>query len=226
LTEFDNYASRYRDLLEDPLRDKFAKPEFFAERKWILIQSFFQQQERELSQLSWLDVGCGQGELLRMGKDHWSMAAGCDPSGEMLKACDDLNIVRMTDPEKLPFADESFDFITAVCVYHHVPPRSRVRLTGEIKRVLRPGGLICVIEHNPYNPVTQMIVRRTPVDRDAILLTSRETRKLMASTNLVVLRNIYFLFLPAKLFRSAPKFETLLAAVPLGGQFAMFAQKR
>jgi hypothetical protein len=42
----------------------------------------------------------------------------------------------------------------------------------EIQRVLRPGGVFSLIEHNPLNPVTRLIVSRTPVDGNAKLLTA------------------------------------------------------
>ena len=39
------------------------------------------------------------------------------------------------DPAKIPFQDSEFDFLTAVCVYHHVPPSARAALTREMCRV-------------------------------------------------------------------------------------------
>ena len=46
--------------------------------------------------------------------------------------------------------------------------------------MLVPGGLCCIIEHNPWNPATRTIVRRCPVDVDAELSTARETAALPA----------------------------------------------
>ena len=66
--------------------------------------------------------------------------------------------------------------MTAVCVYHHVEPGDRAPLTAEIRRVLKPGGMLAIIEHNPLNPVTRAVVKRIPLDRDAQLLSAREAR--------------------------------------------------
>jgi SAM-dependent methyltransferase len=127
---------------------------------------------------------------------------------------------------QIPFGDAEFDFVTAVCVYHHVPPADRGRLTAEIGRVLRPGGIFCMIEHNPVNPVTRLIVSRTPVDADAILLPAEEARELIAGAGFAPLEQEYFLYFPQALYRLLGRLETALAKVPLGGQYALFNEKR
>jgi SAM-dependent methyltransferase len=126
---------------------------------------------------------------------------------------------------KLPFDDESFDLATAVCVYHHVVPEARPGLTAEIARILRPGGVACIIEHNPMNPATQIIVRRLPVDRDAQLLTWNTAHRLLAAAGLAKLQTTHFLFFPEKVYRRASRLEAALARVPLGGQYAAYASK-
>jgi SAM-dependent methyltransferase len=116
------------------------------------------------------------------------------------------------------------DFVTAVCVYHHVHGTDRALLMAEIRRVLAPGGLYCIIEHNPWNLVTQAIVRRCPVDIDAELLTARHARKLLTAAGFQVLRPSYFLYLPESLFGSLGAVESALEHLPLGGQYALLAR--
>jgi SAM-dependent methyltransferase len=224
--EFDRYAQDYDALLRDPLRDGFAgEKTFFVERKLDVILKFLTSHKQDPRSLRWLDVGCGQGDLLRMGKSFFASVAGCDPSTRMLEACSGLDVSHQPDVASLPFADASFDFVTAVCVYHHVPGEERLRLTREICRVLRSGGLLCVIEHNPWNPVTRIIVSRTPIDADAELLTPARTRKLIASANASPVATEYFLLLPERLFRFLSFTENMLKPIPLGGQYAMFGRK-
>jgi SAM-dependent methyltransferase len=129
------------------------------------------------------------------------------------------------DPWKFGYGDAEFDLVTAVCVYHHVPPASRAALTGEVRRVLRPGGIFCMIEHNPVNPVTRLIVSRTPVDSDAILLPTKEARSLAAGAGLAPVEQSYFLYFPPALYRYLGRLETMLAKIPLGGQYALFSRK-
>ncbi len=227
LPEFDRYAGEYAELLDDPIRRRFGgEGTFYSERKWELLEQYFQQIGLRPEAASWLDVGCGTGELLRIGDAHFSRAAGCDLSTEMMKACEGLNVVTQTDPARLPFEDQSFDLVTAVCVYHHVEPSDRPALTAEIARLLRPGGTACIIEHNPFNPAAQIIVRRMPIDENAQLLTSRATRKLVAGAGLEVERRpIYFLYLPQSIYRKARWVEALFSGVPFGGQYAVFGRK-
>ena len=171
--EFDSYAPEYRDLLHDPIRDRFANgSQFFHRRKAVLIHDFLARLRMSVASMAWLDVGCGQGELLKIAGSAFARAVGCDPSAKMMEACAGIEMFEQLSPSELPFPDQSFDFITAVCVYHHVPCEQRAALTASIYRVLKPGGVFCLIEHNPFNPVTQIIVRRCPVDSDAELLTA------------------------------------------------------
>ena len=128
-------------------------------------------------------------------------------------------------PNLIPFDDREFDLVTAVCVYHHVPPDTRGSLTTEVARVLKPGGVFCIIEHNPYNPLTRLIVGRTPVDADAILLRPAETRALQQGAGLAVQEQDYFLYLPEPLYKHLSFVETLFAKLPLGGQYAVFGQR-
>jgi SAM-dependent methyltransferase len=224
--EFDRYAQRYDELLRDPIRDRFAASgEFFFTRKWELIGEYSSRRELDLRSVAWLDVGCGQGDLLRIGAAHVARACGCDPSAGMLTECEGLDVRPQPDPGKLPFPSDSFDMVTAVCVYHHVPAHARVGLMSEMARVLRPTGTACVIEHNPFNPATQAIVRRTPVDADARLLTAGMTRRIMRKAALKPVSTEYFLYFPEGMYRKLKWIESALSGVALGGQYAVFAAK-
>jgi SAM-dependent methyltransferase len=125
----------------------------------------------------------------------------------------------------LPFPDSSFDFATAVCVYHHVEEEHRIPLTREVYRVLRPNGVFCIIEHNPYNPVTRLIVSRTPVDADARLLTRSLAVRYTRSASFRHVESQYFLYLPEAKYDRFGGLETWLRQVPLGGQYATFVVK-
>jgi len=222
--EFDRFAESYPELIRDPIRDRFASGgRFFFERKIEIIQAYFRKTGAQTQQLDWLDVGCGQGDLLRLARSNFKSAAGCDPSGEMLKSCGDLNVRRQASVDALPYDDASFDFLTAVCVYHHVPLDRRAELTAESRRVLRPGGILCIIEHNPLNPITRRIVSRSPVDADAKLLTPNETGGLLSNAGCKVLETRFFLLFPERLHRLTRPLEDTLRALPFGGQYAVFA---
>ena len=92
-TTFDRFAGDYPALLHDPIREKFATTNrFFFERKMQVIRHFFKTIGIESRELDWLDVGCGQGDMLRAGEPWFKSATGCDPSEGMLRACTGLEV--------------------------------------------------------------------------------------------------------------------------------------
>jgi SAM-dependent methyltransferase len=225
---FDQFSDSYENLLRDPIRERFtgAESAFFHLRKRDLIRDFFRRHAIETASLTYLDVGCGKGELVTALAADFLCARGCDVSAEMMRGIHGIETRVQDDPMKIPFTDGSVDFVTAVCVYHHVPPVSRAAFTSEIARVLKPDGLFAIIEHNPFNPATRLIVSRTPVDADAILLRATETGRLLRDAGLVISEQRYFLYLPERIYRYTGALEDLLRNVPLGGQYAVFARRR
>ncbi len=227
--EFDRLSASYDDLLRDPIRDRFqgASAKFFHVRKRDLIRSYFRRSKIDTERLSYLDVGCGKGELLTLLQTDFGQVSGCDPSAGMLEAggfqTAGIDARVMPDNQALPFEDGQFDFVTAVCVYHHVPPEGRAPLTAEVRRVLKPHGVFAVIEHNPYNPATRLIVSRTPVDVGAILLRPGETRSMLRNSAFTIDQEEFFLYFPEGLYRSLGRLESVLRRIPLGGQYATFA---
>ena len=226
--EFDQFSGSYEQLLNDPIRNRFAPggAEFFHLRKRNLIRDYFRRRRTDTRKLAYLDVGCGKGELASLLRGDFARIAGCDPSAGMLKAGElSSNGIEMRvqdDAGRIPFEDSEFDFVTAVCVFHHVPLAARGTLMGEVRRVLKRGGTLAIIEHNPYNPVTRLIVGRTPVDADAILLRPAETRRLFREAGLAVDDQRFFLYFPESLYRRLGRLESALTKVPLGGQYAVF----
>jgi SAM-dependent methyltransferase len=224
--EFDRYARNYDELLQDPARERFGgSSEFFHRRKWSLIVDFFASQGVSCRSLSWLDVGCGRGELLGYGRSHFGRIVGCDPSEEMVRRADGIDAYLQKGRDVLPFRDGTFDFVTAVCVYHHVEEAARFSLTREIHRVLRAGGIFCVIEHNPLNPVTRLIVSRSPIDVDARLVTAGGAKRYAEGAGFHHFNLQYFLYLPQRFYDRAEGVERFLTKLPLGGQYALFARK-
>lgn len=98
-----------------------------------------------------LDVGCGTGFLVSLLCKEGFEAIGVDPSKGMLEAAKE-NYPELQDSlfeasaEQLPFIDENFDIVLASGSLVHVPEiESAAR---EMARVLRPGGLLRIIDHS------------------------------------------------------------------------------
>lgn len=83
-----------------------------------------------------------------------------------------------------------------------------------------------MIEHNPWNPVTRFIVRRSPVDIDAELLTSSAASRLVRAADLEIIETVYFVYLPESIFERMGWMEKSLRRCPVGGQFATFCRRR
>ena len=86
--EFDRLAPEYKELLNDPWREYFAPgSEFFLTRKIDMLLEFAAREGMDTRQATWLDVGCGKGELLRAAQPHFARALGCDVSLGMIAEC-------------------------------------------------------------------------------------------------------------------------------------------
>jgi SAM-dependent methyltransferase len=223
--EFDQYAPAYADLIDDPMRNRFTQDPFhFHRRKWLQLQRLLQRANVPIAKQRWLDVGCGRGELLELAGHRFAQAMGCDPSTEMISQSDSFRKVHQPSLSELPFDDGSVDLLTAVCVYHHVHGTDRMSLSREMRRVLAPGGLCCVIEHNLLNPITRTIVRRCPVDIDAELLSAPETSMLLLRAGFEPTTVDYFLYFPERMFDRVGRVERILSKIPFGGQYAVLAR--
>jgi hypothetical protein len=71
-----------------------------------------------------------------------------------------------------------------------------------------------------------LIVSRTPVDADAVLMKASEARKLIGEAGLACDTPKYFLYFPEPIYRRiGNRLEYLLRGVPLGGQYVIFGTK-
>jgi SAM-dependent methyltransferase len=168
-----------------------------------------------------LDVGCGVGELHPLLCGMFGRMCGADISGASIAEARIRNPKVQYDAyvgETLPYDSATFDLSIAICVLHHVQPPQWVGFVREMRRVVRPGGLVCLIEHNPLNPLTRLAVARCEFDHDAVLLRAGRARALMAAAGLHDIRSHYFLLLPSAA-ALARRVEHALRRIPLGAQY-------
>ena len=103
-----------------------------------------------------LDVGCGTGSLLKLYQAAGCQITGIDASPTMLAAArrklDSTADLRLGNAASMPFADGSFDLVTAVYSLHEMPSATRTAVVQEITRVVKPAGQILIIEYQggPY----------------------------------------------------------------------------
>ncbi len=127
------------------------------------------------------------------------------------------------DGGEMPFAPASFDLVFSACVFHHIPADQHVRLFGQLRRALKPGGRMAIFEHNPVNPVTRYIVATCPFDENAVLIPAGalKRREVEAGFRQVDVR--YTGFFPGPLAALRP-LERLMTALPVGAQYYTFAR--
>ena len=146
-----------------------------------------------------LDIGCGIGAFHPFARRMFSRLYGTDISAASIAQArqnhPDVEY-QAYDGNILPYGDGTFDLAVTICVLHHVPPQRWFGFLREIRRVVRPGGLVCVIEHNPLNPLTRLAVMRCEFDRDAALLRAGQTRRLLEDAGLRRIDTRYFVLLP------------------------------
>lgn len=102
-----------------------------------------------------LDVGCGTGNLLRAtGQRHRNVdLVGLDPDPKALaragrKARRAGITIRLDRgfAQELPYDDGSFDRVFSSLMLHHLDSTSKDALLAEVRRVLRPDGLLVLAD--------------------------------------------------------------------------------
>jgi ubiquinone/menaquinone biosynthesis C-methylase UbiE len=101
-----------------------------------------------------LDLGCGTGGFLREVKTNWPRlhVSGLDLSPHYLAvarrelAAWSRTRLAQGAAEAMPFAAAEFDVVTSIYLFHELPPRIRRAVAGEIRRVLKPGGTLILVD--------------------------------------------------------------------------------
>jgi SAM-dependent methyltransferase len=222
--EFDRYAESYRSEVE---RAAGVSVEGLAGEKARLILDVLSCALGSPDRLRVLDIGCGIGlveqELEQKVADLWGTDMS-EKSVEIAKARAPATHFIHSAGETLPFDSGWFDAAFTICVIHHVPPAERAKFIGEMLRVLRPGGVAIIFEHNPLNPITRFIVSRCVFDDDAILVRCRESERLLTDGGAAVAGRRYVGFSPLR-HAVVERMERALGWLPAGAQYCVWATK-
>jgi len=113
-----------------------------------------------------LDVGCGSGWLA----DHFADYTGIDGAPEAVHqaTAKGRNVTLADVDEPLPFDADAFDGAILKDLLEHV--REPVGLVREVKRVLRPGGLVFASSPDAQRWVWDDYTHRRPFTRKAMRL--------------------------------------------------------
>ena len=226
--EFDEFAAAYDAALDRGLRFTGESKEYFADARlaWTrqVLGAHFQPGWR------CLDFGCGTGTATPYLQKHLAAAqiVGVDPS----QASCDLatgqfggdGSVRFTTPERLADARGQFDLAYCNGVFHHIPVADRSQAAARVFDALKPGGWLAFWENNAWNPITRLLMRLVPFDRDAVLLFPGEARRLLTAAGFEIRLTNYLFIFPSALGFLRPV-ERWASFLPLGAQYLVLARK-
>ena len=174
---YETYGERWYTAYDDPIA--LLRAECKAKLPWILERI----NAKAKSQQRILDVGCGAGFL-----SNQLAKAGHDVTGVDLSACslevacrhDETARVKYltADAYALPFADQSFDIVTAMDFLEHVEDPQKA--IAEFARVLRPGGIFFFHTFNRnilawliIIKLVEVVVKNTPKHMHILLLSMK-----------------------------------------------------
>ncbi len=133
---YDKVAKLYANTFQDI---KVRSDEF----KWIL--SHFPKSR----DINMLDIGCGNGALLKEFAPKIANGIGVDASENLLTHANSLNKdsahieFKKIDSPKLPFADNSFDVITSLLSFRYL---DWDLIIEEMNRTLKPNGKLIIVD--------------------------------------------------------------------------------
>jgi SAM-dependent methyltransferase len=222
---FDQYADSYEDAIDAAIGVCGGSHAVFTRGKAVRLLELART-VGDPKELTVLDVGCGVGSTDVYLVPEFRRVVGGDVAPAVVEEAARRNGTAeyrlAEEPPALPFDDAEMDIAFASCVFHHVPVEERSALAREMARVVRPGGLVVMFEHNPLNPVTRRVVSRCEFDGDAILLRRSEAEGLLSSAGLQPILRSYLFFWPWDSVR-ARKIERHLEALPAGAQYVVVA---
>src|SRR5215468_7620545 len=200
--EFDKFAAEYRAMHAANIKASGESPEYFAEYKIVDLVRDAAQLGALGASPRVLDFGAGVGYSVPFFARHLPAAriTCLDVSQKSLDvgASEHGKEAEFThfDGARIPYADATFDVALASCVFHHIPESEHVQLLAEIRRVLKPHGLLFVFEHNPLNPLTRHAVDTCPFDENAVLIRAPQMRRRVLDAEFSTARINYRIFFP------------------------------
>ncbi|HEY4106460.1 MAG TPA: methyltransferase domain-containing protein [Polyangiaceae bacterium] len=116
------------------------------------VTRYLRAREKDAGAARILDVACGTGSALKQlalahpAEKYWGLDLSpfyLQQARQKLAHVKDLSLV-VENAEQMPFADASFDVACSIFLFHELPERARHNVLAEMRRVLKPGGLLVI----------------------------------------------------------------------------------
>lgn len=223
--EFDAYAAEYDASLAEGLRLTGADKTYYArERIAWLRDSAAAAGVARVERV--LDFGFGDGDAAPLLREILGAreVVGVEVSPAMLvRARERHPWARFELMDALPRLG-AFDVAYCNGVFHHIPVVQRAAAVRRVRDALRVGGVFGLWENHPWNPGTRFVMRQVSFDRDAIMLSPPESRRLLNANGLRTLRTDHRFIFPGGLSFLLPV-ERLLSRLPIGGQYQVLSRR-
>lgn len=142
-----------------------------AEQWYHFRQQQFKDVKEEIEKLiklkkgKILEIGCGNCRNLKDFAKAGFVCYGIDFSRKMLKFarlyCKKYGfkvILKKAKVESLPFKNNTFDYLLAIAILHHLKPRQQIKAVKEMYRVLKDDGLALISVWNKKSKLKEEFV--------------------------------------------------------------------
>jgi SAM-dependent methyltransferase len=225
--QFDAFAADYDATLNRGLAISGEDMQFFARERLRWLRRCLDRARCRPRHV--MDFGCGTGSATPLLFEFWPgirSMVGTDVSVRSLAAA-----AASHGSDRARFAvamdltpEGRYDLVYCNGVFHHIHPVERGEWLRYIHDSLRPGGMFAFFENNPWNPGARWVMRRIPFDRDAIMLSMPESRRVLRQSGFEVVRSDSLFYFPRHLRWLRP-LEFLGARLPFGAQYLILCRK-
>ncbi len=225
-SDFDIYAQNYDEALALGLSFTGETKDYYAAGRVAWLAKRLAAQKHAVRTV--MDFGCGTGSGVPYLFDGLGarLVHGVDVSAASLETARETHT---RDGATFAMIEErigaTFDLAFCNGVFHHIPVAERHGAAAYVHDALLPGGFFALWENNPWNLGTRYIMSRVPFDRDAIMMSPPQTRRLLRDAGFDIVRTDYLFIFP-HLLRALRPLERVLSPFPLGGQYLVLARKR
>jgi len=157
----DGYLSEESAQLYDIQVDTLFIGASGAMRRQALVPVADYVHGKDQRKLAMLDAGCGTGRFLAQAAQAFPAMpmTGIDLSSAYIETArealaDRRNVTLLEgNAERLPVPDASQDIVTSIFLYHELPGDVRRRVTREMLRILKPGGIYVLVDSLQWGDV-------------------------------------------------------------------------
>jgi SAM-dependent methyltransferase len=225
--DFNDYKDRYQKELQSAISFIGQDVDFFTEVKANYLLDVAKRHFGDLKKLRILDVGCGIGLTDSFLTSSFGSLEGVDIAEGVVEKARQANPsghYQVYDGKSLPFPDDNFDLVFAICVMEYLTPDKWEVFLNEMHRVTRKDGVVAIFQHNPLNPLTRLVLNRCEYDSPHQQVSHSQMKKLFKRMGLSLVDDRFILFFPwrGKIFRNL---EYRLGWFPLGAQYYIAGEK-